>query len=362
MVGAAGLALMAWADQPTPGRLALFYALFALGFGNHLSMVLLLPAFAVFLLMHRRAGAADPLRPADDAHGRRLSPPSARCNTPGIFAGLWAELEPPATFAEALAKFWFDVTKADWRETLVMSVSETGCNIGRRCTGSICASSSACQVSRWPRSASATCCGAGRGALLLLLLYAGQLGVRVDLQRRRRLHLLSAVALRRCAVAGAGVAAIVCVARRACRIARSPPLRARCCLVYPAWRGYDTLPAVDRSWDRRAEQLLDEITATAPVATDAVYRRRRELAGAERLRVLHARAQPGSRGLSPKSSSGWRRAIALPGSTDFVDANSEIGRDVVVTRACRREGAGPRRRGESQTKSSRESLDFSESA
>jgi len=32
-------------------------------------------------------------------------------------------------------------------------------------------------------------------------------------------------------------------------------------LLYPAWRGYDTLPAVDRSWDRRAEQLLDEFTS-----------------------------------------------------------------------------------------------------
>ena len=42
------------------------------------------------------------------------------------FRGFWAELEPPATFAEALAKFWFDVTKEDWRETLVNTVSETG--------------------------------------------------------------------------------------------------------------------------------------------------------------------------------------------------------------------------------------------
>jgi hypothetical protein len=30
-------------------RLAVFYAVFALGFGNHLSMVLLLPAFTLFL-------------------------------------------------------------------------------------------------------------------------------------------------------------------------------------------------------------------------------------------------------------------------------------------------------------------------
>jgi hypothetical protein len=63
IVGAAGLALMRWADRPAPGRLALFYALFAIGFGNHLSMVLLLPAFTVFLLLRRKKGAGDPLRP-----------------------------------------------------------------------------------------------------------------------------------------------------------------------------------------------------------------------------------------------------------------------------------------------------------
>ena len=60
LVGAALVALLAWAEQPAVGRLALFYAIYALGFGNHLSMVLLLPALAVFLLIHRRPGPADP--------------------------------------------------------------------------------------------------------------------------------------------------------------------------------------------------------------------------------------------------------------------------------------------------------------
>ena len=125
MVGAAGLALVRWDDRPTPGRLALFYALFAAGFGNHLSMVLMLPAFAAFLLMSRRPGPGDPLRP------RMLLMAVAVAALGALqyawnFRGLWAELEPPATFAEAVAKFWFDVTKADWRETLVGTVSEAG--------------------------------------------------------------------------------------------------------------------------------------------------------------------------------------------------------------------------------------------
>jgi hypothetical protein len=39
------------------------------------------------------------------------------------------------------------------------------------------------------------------------------------------------------------------------------------CLLYPAWRGYDTFPAVDRSWDNRAVELLDEFTT----ASNAIY-------------------------------------------------------------------------------------------
>jgi hypothetical protein len=46
----AALALYAYAARPSRARLALFFAIYALGFGNHLSMILLLVPFAVFLL------------------------------------------------------------------------------------------------------------------------------------------------------------------------------------------------------------------------------------------------------------------------------------------------------------------------
>jgi hypothetical protein len=32
------------------------------------------------------------------------------------------------------------------------------------------------------------------------------------------------------------------------------------CLLYPAWRAYDLLPALDRSWDTRAVQVFDSLT------------------------------------------------------------------------------------------------------
>ena len=88
-------------------------------------MVLLLPALTVFLLLSRRAGPADPLRPRMIAMAIGIASAGA-LQYAWNFRGLWTTLEPPSSIAEALGKFWFDVTKADWRETLVMNLSEQG--------------------------------------------------------------------------------------------------------------------------------------------------------------------------------------------------------------------------------------------
>src|SRR4029077_16793120 len=45
------LVLLRWAERPTTGRLSLVFATYALGFGNHLSMILLAPGITIFLLM-----------------------------------------------------------------------------------------------------------------------------------------------------------------------------------------------------------------------------------------------------------------------------------------------------------------------
>jgi hypothetical protein len=57
------LLLLRWADKPTTARLALFFAVYALGFGNHLSMILLGPAYTVFLLISAPGGWRSMLRP-----------------------------------------------------------------------------------------------------------------------------------------------------------------------------------------------------------------------------------------------------------------------------------------------------------
>ena len=97
IVGAALAALLAWAERPTLGRLALFYAVYAIGFGNHLSMILLLPAFAALSAdVERRPGAADPLRPRIIALAVAIAALGA-LQYAWNFRGLWAELEPPAS-------------------------------------------------------------------------------------------------------------------------------------------------------------------------------------------------------------------------------------------------------------------------
>ena len=55
--------------------------------------------------------------------------------------------------------------------------------------------------------------------------------------------------------AGAGVGRHSLVARAAISNHALATAVGALCLVYPAWRGYDTFPAVDRSWDNRAVEL-----------------------------------------------------------------------------------------------------------
>jgi hypothetical protein len=259
-VGASLLALLLWAKRPTRARLALFYGIYALGFGNHLSMILLLPGFAIFILIHRGRGADDPLRPKMLIMAGAIAA-AAALQYAWNFRGLWSELDPPTTLAEALSKFWFDTTKADWRETLVMSVSASGLQNRpamywfdlRQQFGlpgiALAALGMTYVICRWPR----------RG-LLLLVLYLTNLGFgwTYNVGDVYIFFLPSHYVLALCA--GAGVSATVWLGSRLSH-RRIATTAGALCLLYPAWRGYDTFPAVDRSGDWRAMQLLDEFTS-----------------------------------------------------------------------------------------------------
>ncbi len=110
-----------WSSEPTTARLAAFFAVYALGFGNHLSMILLMPAFAAFLIASAPGGWRSMLAPR--IVGLALACAAAgACQYIWNIRALWLLPNPPAGILEALQRFWFDVTKTDWRETMVLQV------------------------------------------------------------------------------------------------------------------------------------------------------------------------------------------------------------------------------------------------
>jgi hypothetical protein len=114
------LALYAYAAKPSRQRLAIFFAVYALGFGNHLSMILLFVPFTIFLLQvtpNRRIlfnRGTIGLAVAFAVAGALQYWPNLMSTAHSV-AG-------PVPWSERLANFWFDTTKADWRETMVLGV------------------------------------------------------------------------------------------------------------------------------------------------------------------------------------------------------------------------------------------------
>jgi hypothetical protein len=117
------LLLLRWAERPARWRLTLFFAVYGIAFGNHLSMILLAPAFALFLLLEAPGGWRALLT-------RRTVAIAILCAAAGAsqywwnLRSLWLlpGVDPPAGAGDALQRFWFDVTKSDWRDTMVMNV------------------------------------------------------------------------------------------------------------------------------------------------------------------------------------------------------------------------------------------------
>jgi hypothetical protein len=121
LVASCLVALYVYARRPTTSRLALFFGIYALSFGNHLSMILLLVPFAWFLWR------AVPTRTAL-LEGRILTLACAAALAGALLyvpnlLFVWTNIDAPAGWAERFAVFWFDTTKADWRQSMVLGVS-----------------------------------------------------------------------------------------------------------------------------------------------------------------------------------------------------------------------------------------------
>jgi len=234
-------------------------------------MILWLPAFTAFLLLYRKRGEADPLRPRMMALAVVIAAAGA-LQYAWNFHGMWVEIEPPESATQALGKLWFDVTKSDWRETLVMSLSEYGFasrpamywfDLRQQfgLAGVVLASLGAAYILlRWPKRWLVLAIAYGANMAFAWTYNVGDVYI---------FFLPSHYVVALCA--GAGVAAIAWMLARVSR-EDVATVAGVLCLAYPLWRGYDVFPAVDRSSDTRALALLDRFT-TPPGPVHQNWRR-----------------------------------------------------------------------------------------
>jgi len=241
------LALQAFASSPTTLRLAIFFALYAVAFGNHLGMILFLVPFTVFLLqVHPRP--RELVMPSTMLLAIVIAVAGALQYLP-TFLFVWSSIDAPAQWSDRVAAFWLDVTKADWREEMVLGVQSS--QMWNRL-----------QMWAWDArqqfgiaGLALAALGAARvwslsrpWAVFLWLAYAISttfaLTYNVGDTHVFLLpgHFLIALAI------GVGVAHW-----RSARVRQVLTIGA---LAFAVWRGWDTWPAVDRHADRRADAQL----------------------------------------------------------------------------------------------------------
>jgi hypothetical protein len=253
------LALHAYAQRPSQLRLAIFFAVYALAFGNHLSMILLLAPFAVFLLQvtpdrHTLIAPATIALAAIIATAGALQYWPNFISTSHLGGG-------PMSWGDRLATFWFDTTKVDWRESMVMGIR--GDQLADR-------------VGMWWFDARQQF-----GVLGLLLAIVG--AVRLwTISRPWATLMLLAYAINTvfaftynvgdthvfylpghlftAFLAGAALTSSGGFERT------RPPLWSTAAILliaYTGWRAWDTWPAIDRHDDRRAESLVTRLALGA---------------------------------------------------------------------------------------------------
>ena len=249
------LLLLRWAGRPTTGRLALFFAVYAIGFGNHLSMVLLAPAYTVFLLLAAPRGWRS-------MFGPRVVALAIVCAAGGAaqyiwnLRALWFLPQPPHGLLEALQTFWFDVTKSDWRDTMVMHVPR-----------SMLADRAAMywfdvQQQFGPAAPLLALAGLAhlalldaRRAILMATLYAGNVifAFSYNVGDAHVFYLPSHFIL--ALLMAPGLALVGRLTPRA------TPLAAMAAVLYAGVRAYRDYPALDRSGDDRPAQVIGALTA-----------------------------------------------------------------------------------------------------
>lgn len=245
------LALHVYATTPTTARLALLCAIYAASFGNHLSMILLLPplaAFVVWVTPKRR----ELFTPRTIALVLAIAAAGALQYLPLVLS-VWQSPDAPPGAVNRLAAFWFDVTKADWRETMVLGVLSTQSTERLAMwwfdlrqqfgvAGVVLALLGTAVLARTNRPWALTLGG------IWIMFTAFALSYNVGDAHVFFLPAHFVMALLAGAVLSATMRPIV--ATGAITLT----------LLYGGWRAWDTWPAVDRHDDRRAQRVITTLT------------------------------------------------------------------------------------------------------
>jgi len=254
--------LYAYAARPTMARLALFFGIYAIAFGNHLSMILLLVPFAVFLLQTAPAPAS--LFRAPVIAIALIAVAVGALQYAPNFMSVWGAFDAPTGWGNRAAAFWFDTTKQDWRDQMVLGIQATQASDrfamwwfdARQQFGLAgLAAAAVGAIGLWRMSRRwAILVGT---ALVINTAFAFTYNVGDTHVFFLPGHFMTAF------LAGAGVASLIqlwggpCQVRQASLTRLAPQvMMVVVAITYIAWRGWSTWPAVDRHTDRRAQQLI----------------------------------------------------------------------------------------------------------
>ena len=249
------LLLLRWASAPATGRLFAFLAVYALGFGNHLSMILLWPGYALFVVLAAPRGWRSMFTP-------RIIAMAAACAVAGALPyawnlrTLWLLPDPPHGVVDALQRFWFDVTKSDWRDTMVMNVPQSllrdhlemyWFDLSQQfgIAGPVLAAAGLLQLAFTN----------GRRAILLFTLFASNVifAYSYNVGDAHVFYLPSHLLLALMAAPG-----LVLIGRVA---PRGVPTAAALLSLYASARVWHDYPALDRSQDTRPTAVVEALTA-----------------------------------------------------------------------------------------------------
>lgn len=308
------LALKAYQQRPTERRLAAFFAIYAVSFGNHLSMILLLVPFALFLFsVHPRPGEL--LRPRTIGLAAGIAVAAALLYAPN-FMFIWTNVDAPPGWSDRVAAFWFDVTKADWRGTMMLGVHNSelrdrlamwiwDARFQFGAAGLVVALIGVLRL--WT--------AARPWAMLLVTafvintLFAVTYNVGDPHVFFLPAHLLTALAI-------AGLFAGSRPAPRGAALAAGLVL-----MAYAGWRAWDTWPSATRHGDRRADVLVARAAAGVDDAHDVLLS---DMDWQSENALLYSSRYE-------RRTLAWRRlAEVLPHLPFLVGDNHTIGRDVVL--------------------------------